>query len=212
MSSLIASRTASDLELGEIKMRSAGGSNFTLKLAQLAVDDSDINPEVYLASVIGPSSAVKAFCAVMALDGGKNGVIFETTGAAPVPSWWRLRKHPGQGQYKFYRKHLGFNTFHAVIVSKKSGFLPNAGDKAIWNLLSGPEFTTPVLPEWVDYLRGRLEDRRELVTLKCFQCECGMVTATTDGLDAIVSHGLRDGKITIPNRKETPIGSLHGDT
>lgn len=196
---------ASELELGKLTMR--GSNSFELKLSQVAVDDSGYTNQIYLASVIGPATAVKAFCAVMALDGGRNETTFYVEQVPGISQYAPCVKHKGQGRYKFYRRHLGFNTYHAIAVSKEASFLPNAGSRAVWNALSGPDYTTPVLPGWMPYITDVMKDTGLIRDLLCFQCKCGLMTATTDDLDTIVSGGLREGKISIPIRKEAmPIG------
>jgi hypothetical protein len=61
--------------------------------------------------------------------------------------------------------------------------------QALW----ADPFTTPVLPEWVPYLRTALEEACLLMELSGEGCWSAYLTASTEDLDRLVSFGIRSG-------------------
>ena len=71
-------------------------------------------------------------------------------------------------------------------------------DETIWQELTDPRFTTPVLRDWVPYISQEMRERDILEEAHVFNCNCGIMSATTKDLDEIVTEGLRSGAIHIP--------------
>lgn len=54
------------------------------------------------------------------------------------------------------------------------------------------DYTTPLLPEWIDWLRPQLVN-----PLTCYNCDVAALHATQEILDTLVSGGLAGGSLTI---------------
>lgn len=59
-------------------------------------------------------------------------------------------------------------------------------------------FTTPLLPEWTEYVQGKLWDYKKIVPMKGFGTNAAYITAEKIDLDDIVSQGLKQKRIQIP--------------
>lgn len=88
--------------------------------------------------------------------------------------------------------HLTGSHWHVVAVAAEPRFLPNISDDALWGLLTGPLFTTPLLRAWVPYIRQQMLRqsllRKMLASLNCDACLC---LASDGQLDAIVRAGVQ---------------------
>lgn len=103
--------------------------------------------------------------------------------------------------YRSYSQPLGLHTWHMVLVSKRPGLLLSMDDETIWQELSGPRFTTPLLRAWMPHILGRLKewsnDGRGIIEADAWGCAPGILDVTGDRLDAIVTQGLSNGSLTI---------------
>ena len=95
---------------------------------------------------------------------------------------------------------LPYGQAHAFILSRHPGFLAALTDEHLWGVLTQPHHTTPILREWVPWLRRELIDRGKLKEAYCHRCECAVLEAATGDIDEAVSDGLKDGKLVIPRR------------
>jgi hypothetical protein len=68
---------------------------------------------------------------------------------------------------------LAYNHVHAFFWVKWPLFMLSVADDHLWAKLKTPEFTTPLLPEWLPYVRDKLADTGSLVRAFNFNCECG---------------------------------------
>jgi hypothetical protein len=188
---------ADKLDLGTLRVR-AGDGNFTVRLAQAAYEHRHLG-EAYLLSIVGPANAVKAIYASM--SGGGKDVELELSDWEGMYSTYYLKPHREQGGYRRFSRLLGFNTWHITIVSKREDFLLNASPEAVWQMLNGPGYSTPLLKSWMPYVIQKLEANGDIERLGCFQCDAARLTVTSEGLDEIVSEGLRRRHITIPREE-----------
>jgi hypothetical protein len=94
--------------------------------------------------------------------------------------------------YRTYKHPLCQGLWHFLWVSKDPRLLV-AGKEALGQALLGDPFTTPVLPEWMPYLEGALEQESLLSALSSEGCTSAYLTASTEELDQIVSDGIRSG-------------------
>jgi hypothetical protein len=99
--------------------------------------------------------------------------------------------------YHIHTHRIGYGLVHALLLSKSPGFMVSVTRDALWAELRSPRFTTPVLPEWVEYLEKDLRQMGHLQDATCQGCECGTLSVTTNKLDAIVAEGLRNRDLLI---------------
>lgn len=104
------------------------------------------------------------------------------------------------GGYSCCARPLGFGQFHAAFISRTPGFMTNASDEAVWQEVNMPRFTTPVLKEWMPYVRRILEENKLLTSLYGFQCNTARMKAKTKDLDEIIVRGIRNGVLKITPR------------
>ena len=178
------------IDFGTLQV-TASGVNVILKLVQLAY--SDAWSRIHLLSVVGPQSAIKALSALLS---AKANYGFKFTTGDDSGNVFKL---PDGGMYGKKYHRLAFNKIHALYWDKSDDFMPDYNEEALWRRLSGPRFTTPMLREWMPYVRQEMEDSGLVSRMKCFQCDAAALQTYDDsGLDSIVSAGLVHGKIVIP--------------
>ena len=144
-----------------------------------------------LCSVIGPGTSLKALHATLACKA--------TTALAPdVPGEANMYRliHDSAG-YDRHLSKIAYGTHQMMLVSRCQGFLPEMSAASLWRVISGERFTTPLLRAWLPWIERELLDRELLLPLRCFNCKCGWLKATSDDLDGIVGEGLRTNKLVI---------------
>lgn len=102
------------------------------------------------------------------------------------------------GKYRCAKARLGFNTWHMVAMVDSPLLIPRLSDEALWQRLASEQFTTPVVRQWVPWLRRRMVEEELLTTLAGFGCQCALLDLDTEQLDQLVSDGLATGKLEIP--------------
>lgn len=172
----------------------ASGNTWTLYVDALAAKElwakSD-DKYLYLASVAGTGTSVKAFCAALHDNAGKADMMKmycdEIDGT--------LLRH-GDG-YEVSKVRLELDLWHAVVIAKCPGFLPAFSQRNLWAELRKPRFTTPMLRTWMPYLSSQLQKCDRLVECQCYGCSAALLSADSDSLDEIVSRGVACGDLSI---------------
>lgn len=164
---------------------------------------------IYYVSIVAPGVAAKAFGAAL---NGRTAVHLEHSGlelfGGPsgkdrpsfMPGWLR----PLECRYRRTLVRFGFDWVHAAWLAKDPNFLPSVDPESLWKALNRPEYTTPLLREWLPYVTGRLVEARGLKYLWGQGTRCGLLTATVKQLDQAVSEGLRSGALAIPAADDQP--------
>jgi hypothetical protein len=189
------------LKLGTLFM-DAPAAKHTLRCVQFAYDDS--HNTIVLASVAGPQTAVKSFAAALnencKLNVNVDGLEVRLSDGSTEPAqrWRGFERAPGQGRYKVVMHRLGFNYIHCTARLKDPRLLPSVTDEALWAQLRSDRFTTPLLREWVPWLKEALLNEGNLEKLPAFQCQPGLLAIDDGGLDGIVSKGISEGRLTVP--------------
>lgn len=110
----------------------------------------------------------------------------------------RVMKLKGQGKYLTKTHRLGYDVVQVTVWSRpEDGFLPCISEEAVWQVINSPPFTTPLRRQWLPWLIGRMKEERQVRELQCFNCNSGMFYLQPEGLDELVSEGLRKRAITI---------------
>lgn len=102
------------------------------------------------------------------------------------------------GGYTVEAHRLPYGLAHAFVYSKTPGLMLGRSNAHLWAKLTDPAFTTPILPEWIDYVAKTLRKRERLVDAQTYRCECSVLLATVADVDAVVSEGIKAGKLVIP--------------
>jgi hypothetical protein len=118
-----------------------------------------------------------------------------------TPSYYRpaslVRQPLG---YEVWIHRLGYDSWHLLALSREPGFMPVLSEPSFNKALRSPQYTTPFLREWLPWLADELadDDNARLRLLDGFQTQAALLTATTPDLDELVSRGLREGAIHVP--------------
>jgi hypothetical protein len=143
-------------------------------------------------------------------------------------TWHGVMYPPGhvagsRAGYEVYRHPLGFGSRHYLFVSRNPAFLLVASDEALWRELKSERFTTPLLRDWMPYIRRELERRHLIVECHAYPYEavgegklgvpgldlplsCCCLCATSKDIDTIVVEGLKTGAIEIPGGDSRYVG------
>jgi hypothetical protein len=165
--------------------------------ARLAADQVAVDPDteqVLLLSFAAPATTAKAVTAALVTDVPLR---MHFADLPFTPRYHRSGRRAEAG-YRVHRHNLGYGTWHCVLAARRDGFLPCISDAALWAALTSNRFTTPLLRDWMPWVRQTLVARRLLKDCDCAGCTAGLLSATSEDLDAVVSAGLKQGQLTIP--------------
>lgn len=179
--------------MGEIDFMSEGFS-YRLACDRLALDGSG---ELLMVSFAAPASAAKAVAAALFSEVKLSMRLKDFA--------WKQGYHSRAltcpAGYVQHRHHLGYGTWHYVLVAKRPGFLPCISEDALWREVQTERFTVPVLRAWMPWLKRRLLHVGLLDPCDTVACEAGVLLASDKELEEVVGDGLREGKATIPERR-----------
>lgn len=160
------------------------------------------NGELFFVSLVAEANFVKAIRAI--LGGGARAGITATGGPVKIPnSPHSVAADPPkvvkvEEGYECHTHKLEHGLIHACFVARTPGFMLNVNDAALRQEIADIRFTTPYLPEWITYIREQMTKGGILAMCSCFNCECGVINATVDQMDFVVSNGLKTRKLIIP--------------
>ena len=158
--------------------------------------------ELLLVSLIAPTQTVKQIRAILHTGTRIKIVAGGIKVNQPSGEYYQAHQpgnlHPSIDGYTTYVHKLDYGQAHALMITKAPGFMKIVTDETIWQELTDPRITTPVLRDWVSYISQEMRERDILEEAHVFNCNCGIMSATTKDLDEIVTEGLRSGAIHIP--------------
>ena len=190
----------SESKLGVLKFESCGNV-VRLKCNAMATLYLRGETSVYLLSVAGPSSAVKAVAAGLNSDAKAT---YKPEDMDGLYSWRDVRR-PKETKFRIYRTKLGeCNVWHMLAIADTVGLIPNFNEEAFWRYLTSEEITTPILREWVPYLLHRMS--RHLILLDSFGCDAVIVPPCQNVIDQYVSEGVVNGDISLPGWRNAMAG------
>lgn len=181
----------------------ARGEDFTgdVRGNMVVACQGDYSNDLYAISMAGHERTIQ-FCAAGLSKGGSAIEFFwsdyqplRRKGGAPGSG---VSLRPIAGGYHCHRQHLGYDTWQLLTWSKASKFLLDGSDEALWRVLRGSQFTTPLLRHWMPAIREAMKDTgllKDLVTIGMDR-PSQIVMATDLSLDKLVSEGIRAGKLT----------------
>lgn len=82
---------------------------------------------------------------------------------------------------------------HLVALAKVPGLMPCLSDQHLWQELTGPRYTTPLLRPWVGWLKRAMIERGGITIADGHAATAGILTTTSEQLDEMVSLGVRSG-------------------
>jgi hypothetical protein len=144
-------------------------------------------------SVAGPGTALKALRACLA----QPKLMFNLSFPDGRGTFWRhdqFKRDP-EG-YSSKTVPLGCGTHHMVLMTKREGFITSVTPEALWQELSSPRYTTPVLKAWTPWLHEKFQGLRSVLRdTQCFGCNPGVLSLADDTFDRVVSEGIKNGHI-----------------
>ena len=108
------------------------------------------------------------------------------------------RLTPTPDGYVVHQHKLGYGMAHALFITRMPGFMKVITEESLWQELKDVRFTTPILREWMPYIEATLRYDERLEDAHTFGCQAGILSATTESLDRIVSQGLQQRELIIP--------------
>lgn len=146
--------------------------------------------ELWVLSVAGPATAIKSVRAVLYTDPKARFGVHQNEKYNPM--------RPKGVKFKCHAAPLGVgNTWHLVAYADVPELLLDTSDAGLWARLSSDAFTTPLLREWLPYLRDEITERGAILPLDGWGHPVSRLTLTDGVLDDIVRDGLRSGAIAI---------------
>jgi hypothetical protein len=175
--------------LGEFTIQT-DQTRFSLKLATIGTMGVS-GGEIAILSTVAPETSIKALRACLH-RAAKTEFFANCRGFSPN----NLLAACSLG-YRFYAAKLGPGTWHSLALAWLPGLICKLTDDSLWGEFQKRSFTTPLLREWVPWLRSELLRLGRLTPLHAFRCEGAVLNLTTEQLDELVSEGLRRKRITI---------------
>jgi hypothetical protein len=87
-----------------------------------------------------------------------------------------------------------------VVVSRRDGFMPCLSAEAVWQELSSPRYTTPVLESWCPWLMEKMREtwhERRIEMAEAWGCSPAVMNLTDEQLDSLVVSGIKSGELRI---------------
>jgi hypothetical protein len=165
-------------------------SRFRLRCNVIGVHQN----EILLLSVVGPETSVKALTAGLRSSAKDQGRVEYSAHVGSVHGSSLSRCSDG---YRVYRTKLDYGLWHVLCLSNRGGFLPVLTDEALWQHLQSDQFTTPLLREWIPWLKRKMKEQEVLVELNQHGCQSGLVLVEDQTLDDLVSKGIKEGQLAI---------------
>lgn len=167
----------------------------------IAVYHGDYSNDLYAISIAGHERTIQFAAAGLAK--GVAGVEFFFDDYQPLrrkgaAAGSGVAVKPVSGGYHCHRQHLGYDTWQLLAWSKAPKFLLDGSDEALWRVLRGDQFTTPLLRHWMPAIRAAMVPAgllKECTTIG-MERPAQIVMATDPSLDKLVSEGIARGLLT----------------
>ena len=175
-----------------------GHSSFRLRCHAAAWSDdysgtNSYQPGLLLLSATGPDTAAKAIRAILHVS--EIEAEFRLEGENTINCMNRAAYDGNPVGYTAALARLAPGAIHLVAMAKLPGLMPTFDDDRLWTELCGERYTTPLLREWTPWIRQRLLDTGGIVAAQGYGSKAGVLTATPENLDILVSSGVRQGHL-----------------
>lgn len=84
---------------------------------------------------------------------------------------------------------------HIVVQTTRRGFMPTFSNRALWNVLSSEEYTTPVLRTWMKPLHAEFLEQKLIARCENFQCIGLYLNIGPNQLDRVICNLVKAGKL-----------------
>jgi len=168
--------------------------------------------EIMLLSAAGPETSVKALTAGLRSSGITQRRIDYGVHVDGIDNGYVTKCPDG---YRMHRTKLDYGLWHVLCLAKREGFMPVMTEDALWQILQGDQFTTPLIRDWMPWLYRKMKSQEIVIPLTQSGCQAGMLLADNDTLDKLVTEGIRKRHLRIngessgrPDSKKDEIKSL----
>lgn len=161
---------------------------WTVKLDAVAATHADV---LQIVSVAGPETSIQAVRAMLA-GAGRGKFRVKAEGFSQY-----INHKPCPFGYTFSTHNLGLRTYHLLAIAKMPGLLPTLSDEALYQEFKSERYTTPLIRDFIPWIKKQLLTDRKLQPLTCFQCEAAVLYLPEQDLDELVESGVTFGHLEI---------------
>jgi hypothetical protein len=175
-----------------------GKSQFRLRCHAAAWSDGynskrSYQPGLLLLSAVGPDTAAKAIRAILHVN--EIEAEFRLERGEQIERMARATYDGKPVGYTAALARLAPGAVHLVALAKLPGLMPDLSDDRLWAELCGERYTTPLLRTWTPWISKKLIATGGIVTAQGYAANSGVLTATPEALDELVSSGVRNGHL-----------------
>ncbi len=151
-------------------------------------------PGLLLLSATGPDTSVKSVRATLYQPDVEAEFVLESeTTERMLKARFMFDGKPVS--YSAAVTKLAPGVIHIVAVAKIPGLMPNMSDDHLWSELSGPRYTTPLLRDWIPWLKETMAQGGGIVVANGFESTVGVLKTEPEELDALVTLGVKEGHL-----------------
>jgi hypothetical protein len=149
-------------------------------------------PGILLLSATGPDTAIKSVRATLYQPDVEAEFLLESETTERMLKA-RITYDGKPVTYSAAVTKLASGVIHLVALAKIPGLMPNMSDDHLWAELTGPRYTTPLLRNWIPWLKATMAQGGGIVVAKGFESTVGVLKTEPDELDALVTLGVKEG-------------------
>ena len=154
--------------------------------------------EILTASLAGPETAMKSIRALLVDPQSKPDFYLESTGEDDYgKSLVKPKRDRCSVGYVTKMAKLDRGAYHLVAVTKLSGIILDITEDRLWEILTGAQFTTPLLRGWMPAIVEQLKCHRLLEVSQGFNGSVGILDLETETLDKLVSGLVKVGQLKL---------------
>jgi hypothetical protein len=177
---------------------STGHSSFRLRCHAASWSDDYAGTRAYqpgllLLSAVGPDTAAKAIRAILHVT--EIEAEFRLEDDERIVCMARASYDGKPVGYQAALARLAPGAVHLAALAKIPGMMPDMSDARLWAELSSERYTTPLLRQWTPWIRRKLVATGGIVAAAGYAANSGVLTATPEELDELVSSGVRNGHL-----------------
>lgn len=186
-----------DLEYGLLEVTGKDQNWDKIKCDRIALTDK---AELLFVSMIADSGIIKGMRG--SLSTNKNVTISYngpelTDGNRKSRSYFTISKL--ECGYRDDSHRIGYGMVHAFFFTRLDGILLNCDDDHLWAHLRDDRYTTPIVRDWMPWIRQEMVRKNYLRQAVCFGCNVARVVMTPAQLDEIVAEGVKTSQLVFPS-------------
>jgi hypothetical protein len=149
-------------------------------------------PGLLMLSATGPDTAVKSVRATLYQPDVEAEFVLESDTIERMLKT-KIASDSKPVTYSAAVTKLAPGVIHLVALAKIPGLMPNMSDDHLWAELTGPRYTTPLLRNWIPWLKRRMTDDGGIIVASGFAATVGVLKTEPEALDALATLGVKEG-------------------